>query len=676
MHDGVWMTILGIVGLMTIAGLVLPVTRRLGFPYTVFLASLGILLGLIAGGVDDGGAHADPAAATDTAFGVGAIIGDLFHALDTFTLSSDVILFLFLPALVFESSLSIDLRKLLADIGPILFLAVVGLLVSAFLTAGAISTVAAMPFVVCLLVGAILSATDPVAVVAIFKDLGAPKRLAVLVEGESLFNDATAIVLFHIVLAMIIGQSNADLGSGALEFAIVFFGGIAVGLAMTALFSMALARAGGIALVEVTLTISLAYLSFLVAEHYLHVSGVMAVVTSALMLGSYGRTSMTATGWHLLAETWETIGFWANSLIFLLVGILVPQIVSRMTWGLVGVIVVTVLAAFAARAVLTHGLLPLMIRWRVSAPVSLGFRTVMWWGGLRGAVSLALALAVAEDAAIPEDIRTFVVTVVCGFVLFTLFVNATTVGAVMRMFGLDQLDPTDQAIRDRAIRHELGQIAGDLPAFAEAQNIPEDVAASVADGYAGRASVAGAGDAPLPDEAWVRIGLAAQLGQERRAYLQHYAAGHISSPIARELVRQTEDLIDQMKTGGRATYDAGIARALGFDWRIRWAREVHRRLGIARPLAALLARRLERLRTRHAVAREMLYGGHGVRRADGRRRARAPVARRARGAGRPYPGRARCDPGAVSRIRPGARAAVSRALRHPAGARELRPHAS
>ena len=186
MHEGVWMTILGLFGLLTIAVLILPLAKRIKFPYTVILAAVGILLGLL---ID----------ASEATLGH---LPDLFLSFDRFELTSEVIIFVFLPALVFESSLSIDVRKLLADIRPILFLAVVGLLISAFMVAGAVYYVSGMGFVVCLLLGAILSATDPVAVVAIFKDLGAPKRLAILVEGESLFNDATAIVLFNILAAL------------------------------------------------------------------------------------------------------------------------------------------------------------------------------------------------------------------------------------------------------------------------------------------------------------------------------------------------------------------------------------------------------------------------------------------------------------------------------------------
>jgi CPA1 family monovalent cation:H+ antiporter len=160
--------------------------KQVNFPHTVLLAAVGIFLGLLA-----------EAAAIHLPSG---FLADTFHSLSSFQITGDMVMFVFLPALVFESALSIDAHRLMEDMGPILFLAVVGLLISTFAVALPLQWVTGMGLVVCLLLGCIVSATDPVAVVAIFKELGAPKRLNILVEGESLFNDAMAIVLFSILV--------------------------------------------------------------------------------------------------------------------------------------------------------------------------------------------------------------------------------------------------------------------------------------------------------------------------------------------------------------------------------------------------------------------------------------------------------------------------------------------
>lgn len=603
MHEGVWLTILGLFGLLTLAVLMLPVSRPIRVPYTVFLAAIGILLGLSLNFVQTSNL---------------GIISDLFHAFGSFALTSEVIFFVFLPALVFESALAIDVRRLFADIGPIMFLAIAGLLISAFLMGGAVWAISAMPFVVCLLLGAILSATDPVAVVAIFKDLGAPKRLAVLVEGESLFNDATAIVLFNILAAMILSLSDATVLSGIGNFLTVFAGGVLVGLIMARIFTWLISHVQKIALVEVTLTISLAYLSFLIAEHYLHVSGVMATVTAALVMGSYGRTSISSQGWHLLKETWENLGFWANSLIFVLVGMVVPEIMSFITADLAIVLVVALVSAFFARALLTHALLPIMAKMRLGVPVSNGFRTVMWWGGLRGAVSLALALAVYENTAFPIEVREFIVVLVCGFVLFTLFINAPTVGAVMRLFGLDQLSASDLAIRNRAIGRVLRSIASDVPAFAANHLIDAEVANSVVDTYEARSDANQSQqdqEDRLSDDDWMKIGLLAILGQERRGYLEHYASGHIAPAIARELLSISDEMLDLTKAGGVEGWKNSHDRALLFNWQFHLALQAQRRLGIDRSLRTHVANRFERLRTMRVVALEV--GGNWNEEIDG-----------------------------------------------------------
>ena len=182
-HIHLSVSILGLIGLLTLVSLLLPLAKRLNFPFTVLLAAVGIVLGLI---IEIAGEHPG-----------GWIFGDFLTGLEGLGVTSDIILFVFLPTLIFGSALEIDVRRLLDDIAPILVLAVAGLLVSLVVVGYALYGVSDIDLIGCLLLGAIVSATDPVAVVALFRDLGAPKRLAILVEGESLLNDATAIVLFY-----------------------------------------------------------------------------------------------------------------------------------------------------------------------------------------------------------------------------------------------------------------------------------------------------------------------------------------------------------------------------------------------------------------------------------------------------------------------------------------------
>ena len=226
--DPIWLPVLGLSGLLGLAVLMYPTSHRLNVPYTVLLAITGCLLGYFSEwGV--------------TSQQVG-IFSDFLFSLNSFRISSDAVLFIFLPVLVFEAALGIDAHRLMDDLGSILLLAILGLLISAILVGTMMFWVSGASLIVCLLLGAIVSATDPVAVMAIFKDLRAPKRLAVLVEGESLFNDATAIVLFSILVAMLTENTSANILSGVYSFLKVFVLGILAGVAMGYGFCSILSR--------------------------------------------------------------------------------------------------------------------------------------------------------------------------------------------------------------------------------------------------------------------------------------------------------------------------------------------------------------------------------------------------------------------------------------------------
>ena len=595
--ESILIDVLGLTSLLTLAVLMLPVARRLNFPYTIFLALIGIGLGLIV--------RAGDRIATDGA------AGEILTALSGANVTSEIIFFVFLPALVFESSLAIDVRRLLEDVGPILFLAIIGLLISTFVVGGAVHWISGEALVVCLLLGAIVSATDPVAVVAIFKELGAPKRLAILVEGESLFNDATAIVMFNILAAMIIGAAAVDIGGGALAFAKVFVGGIIVGYGMARLFCAIFARLHNSAMVEITLTVTLAYFSFVIAEHFLHLSGVMAVVTAALVLGGRGRTAISESTWHNLTETWELIGFWANSLIFLLVGMAVPSILADAAASDFIVLGVLTLAAFVARGALIAGFVPMLSRAGLAAQVSRKFQAVMIWGGLRGAVSLALALAVVENPAFDPETRRFIMLMVTGFVLFTLFVQAPTIPWLMRLFGLDKLAPVDLAVRNRAMRRALKTVGTRIGEIAEDQKTDRKATAQLLQHYAARRQQLDNETralTTLSKEAWIKVGLGALLGQERHIYLQRYSDGVLSSELARHMVRVVDDLKDAVKEDGLEGYRTTCQMHLQFDRQFRLALLAQRRLDWTRLLSKQLADRFETLRVMHTALIELRKG--------------------------------------------------------------------
>lgn len=592
--EPIWLPVLGLSGLLGLAVLMYPASHRLNIPYTVLLAVIGCLLGYIAKwGIDL--PHL-------------GILSDFLGSLNSFHLSSDAVLFIFLPVLVFEAALGIDSHRLIDDVGPILWLAVIGLLISAFIVGFALHWVSGVSLIVCLLLGAIVSATDPVAVMAIFKELQAPKRLSVLVEGESLFNDATAIVLFGILTAMLTGNSNVEFFSGIQSFFKVFLLGIFVGWVMGYIFCSVLSGMGKYPLVQITLTLSLAYFSFILAEHYLHISGVMAVVGSALVVGSFGHATLSPVTWEKLHETWDHFAFWANSVIFVLVGMVVPKIMESISWNDWLLLALLSLAAFAARALILFGLLPLLERRPTAVIINNSYKGVMLWGGLRGAVSLALALSVMENVLFDEETQRFIGVLVTGFVLFTLLVNATTMATVIKLFGLDQLDPVDQTIRNRAIKHSLSKIQNSLKSKARDHSIQPELSEDILKHYQEDEKEVDsllARSKDLSMEEWIRVGLFDLCALERVAYLQQFEEGYISTYIIRRLLAQVEDIQDGLQTKN-VDYKNCSEKILEFNWRFRVALFLHRKFGYSKMLSIHLADRFGILLASQTVIKENL----------------------------------------------------------------------
>ncbi len=605
-----WGVVFGLAAVLTVAVLLLPVARRSNIPYTVILAIAGISLGFAAQqlGVNTGDVAHDAAAG----HAGGAFWMQIAQSIGGLRITSDVILFLFLPALVFESAMSLDLRKLMADIRSILFLAVIGVIVSTLIVGVSLWALSGMALIVCLLLGAIVSATDPVAVIALFKDLNAPKRLTVLVEGESLFNDATAIVLASIFLAMISQEANPNFAASAFNFFVVFLGGIAVGMiaARPAVWLMRAFRRD--ALIILTLTVTLPFLAFVIAEHFLHVSGVMAVVASGLTIGSLGRRLIPPQVFAEVEHSWHQISFWATSLIFILVGLAAPRMLGDHVIDYIDDIVIVIVAATAARGFIIYGLLPALERFGARHKVSFGYQTIMFWGGLRGAVALALALIVLEAPEIPQDARAFVGVLVTSYVLFTLIFQATTIQPVMRFLGLDKLSPTDQALRNRSLATALQSASAELDRFARFHEINEGERAAALerfDAASQKADAQTSGDV-LETDGWVRTGLAMALAQERQMYLTRYGEGFASSTQLQDALARLDDVSEIVKTdpfNWREAVMAGVAYRRRFQAALR----LQRMFAITGPLAGLLARRLGVLEFTRQVLREQRESGVG-----------------------------------------------------------------
>jgi len=594
MHD-VSIALLGVTGLLALAALLVPLAARANLALSVVLAAVGTGLGLLA--------HVGPGLGIDGPAARG------LEALGHLTLPSEAVIEIFLPVLLFETALGIDVRHLRHDFAPIVLLAVVAVLVSTFVVGVALDQVASVGLVACLLLAAIVSTTDPVAVVAIFRDLGVPGRLSLLVEGESLFNDAAAIALFALFLGMLTGERAADAWEGTTTFLRAFAGGMAAGALAGYAVCGAFRLLRGQRFAKITLTLAAAYLVYLTGEHLLHVSGVVAVVSAALVVGSLGRTQVSAESWDGLVDVWRQVGYWASALIFLLATLRVPEMLAGVSWRDATLLAVLVVSALAARALVLFGLFPGLAALGWARPISAPLRAVVVWGGLRGAISLALALAVVENPLVAPEVKSFVGGLATAFVLVTMFVNAPLLRPLIRLFRLDRLSPADLAVRGRAIAQALAAVRARLASAAADYAIAPSVAEELAETYTERLGIAEIRmTAPtlVPGIDEVRSALALLAAREQATYFAHYRAGVVGGRITRALMTLADRLQDGVKAEGAAGYEAAWRDSLAFPAGFRVALAAHRHFGFDGPIADEIADRTEILLMTQAAIRDLL----------------------------------------------------------------------
>ncbi|MBD1371739.1 cation:proton antiporter [Hazenella sp. IB182357] len=411
--------------LLVIAGTVTAIAKKLNIAYPIALVIVGALVG------------------------VTPISG--LEELKAFAVKEGVfqfaIIFLFLPALLGEASFKMPFEKLFINKKPILLLAVLSTAISYLIVGFAsmhwlgLSVQAAFTF------AALMAATDPVSVISIFKSIGVNERLAVIMEGESLINDGLAYVLFIIsstMLLVYLDMGALGIGYGVLEFLKVVCGGLAIGGIFGYVFSK-LTRMFDDYPLEILFSIILFYGSFIVAEAF-HVSEVIAVVTAALILGNYGsKIGMSATTKLNLNSFWDTLALIANSIVFLMVGLEI----NRIDWiSHTSSIVLAIIIVVVARTLAVYGSVGFVkeISWK--------WKHVFNWGGLRGSLSIALALSLPLDFPYREKM----IVLAFSVVFFSLIVQGLTIKKLVQWLKINSDHPKLQAYEEYVARFQRYQV--------------------------------------------------------------------------------------------------------------------------------------------------------------------------------------------------------------------------
>ncbi len=417
------------------------VSRKINIPYTVLLVLAGTAL----------------VPMTELPF---------LSFIRSFELTPELLFFAFLPILIFESAYNMDIREMAENIRSISLLSIVSLLISAaFVAVGLYFSLHLIgfdiPFIVALLFGSLISATDPVAVLALFKEYGAPRRLSLIFEGESLFNDGTSLALFMIILEIFLKGFNGigSISEGLFLFASMIIGGIIFGLIMGFLFSQLLEKVAENDFVEITLTMLAAHLTFILSEvisehfsvfgHEIRLSSIIATVIAAMVIGNYGRSKISHSVDEYMEKFWGYFAFVANSLVFILMGLLFAGLpIDFMIF--IAPIIITIVVVMVGRALSIYPVIRVLNWTKKERHIPDSWQHLLSWGSLRGALAVTMVLLIPDDATVTGwqydfSVKEFIAAITIGCIYFTLIIKATTIGRVMKRLGIDNLHAREEA---------------------------------------------------------------------------------------------------------------------------------------------------------------------------------------------------------------------------------------
>ncbi len=445
-------SLLAVFTLLAITGGVYFLSQRLRLPYTVLLVASGLALYPL----------------TTLPF---------FSFLLDFSFTPELLFYVFLPVLIFESAYNINIRRLMENVWAISILSVVSLTLSAGVIAISLYYLLpfvgiTVPFILCFLFGSLISATDPVAVLALFKEYGAPRRLTLLFEGESIFNDGTAVALFLVVLGIVTHgfEGTESILNGFSMFTIMVIGGMLIGGVIGTIFSWTLGVARNNEFVQITFMLVMAHLTFILTDfisthltvggHGIHLSAIIATAIASIVLGNYGRAKITPRAEEFVEKFWTQTAFLSNSLVFILIGLIFTTIPIDLGVLLLPIALSVVIVA-VARAISIYPVVAVLNRTTQEERIPRSWQHLLAWGSLRGALAVTMVLLIPSDLAIAGwnyvySPQQFILALTIGCIFATLFIKATTIQLFMRKLGLSALTDIEhlEIEESRTLVHE------------------------------------------------------------------------------------------------------------------------------------------------------------------------------------------------------------------------------
>lgn len=447
--------------------------KRIGLPHTVLLVLIGIGFGLM------------------SQFPVFAFFSE-FH------LTPELLFYLLLPTLIFESAYHMNVRRLVSDSSIVLILSIGSFLLSTVIIAVVLYWLLGLIGIsvslgITLLFGALISATDPVAVLALFKEYGVPRRLSLIFEGESLFNDATAVALFLITLEAVNhgGISIITSLAGLFSFISMLLAGVIFGLLVGGLFAFLVGVVRENEIASITLTIVLAHITFILADlistnelvpgFIIHISPIISTTVASLLMGNYGRAKIHPRAEEFVSKLWEQLAFVANSIIFILIGLLIVRTPIFEPIVFISALI-TIAVVAGARALSIYPTVYLFNLFQDSKQkIPRAWQHMLAWGSLRGALAVTMVLLIPDDLIVPgwnlaTSPKDFILAITIGCIAATLFVKATTIKAMIRHYKLDSFTEIEEVEYQEAQALMHHQVTNQLSKYLERGYIDSDIA--------------------------------------------------------------------------------------------------------------------------------------------------------------------------------------------------------